>query len=135
MERLEAWQKKNYFKFLSDVVVEWLCDYGESVWRVIGWMAGLLFILGPFVFSRLGGFVWRQDLVGNYYALSSAWDRFWFSYRLYLLYTLDTFTTSSFSGLQPINDAVKFASGFFAIAGIFLAGLLGFVAGNRIRRS
>jgi hypothetical protein len=44
-------------------------------------------------------------------------------------------TTASFSGLQPINDAVKLTSGFFAILGIFLSGLLGFVAGNRIRRS
>lgn len=135
MEKLKALQEGIYFKFFSDTLVEWLCDYGESVWRVIGWMAVLLFVIGPSMFSVLGGVVWEKDIAQNYFALSSSWGRFWFWYRLYLLYTLDTFTTASFSGLQPINDAVKFASGLFAIAGIVLAGLLGFVAGNRIRRS
>lgn len=88
------------------------------------------------MFSMLGGIDWSQEpaLTHKYLALSG-WPKFWLWYRTYLLYTLDTMTTASFSGLQPINDCVKFASGFFAIAGIVLAGLLGFVAGNRIRRS
>jgi uncharacterized protein YjbI with pentapeptide repeats len=124
----------SYFKYGSDTFVEWLCDYGESVWRVVGWMVALLFIVGPLVFSGLGGIVWSKELTRDYHILSS-WPKFWLWYRTYLLYTLDTLTTASFSGLQPINDVVKLASGFFAIAGIVLAGLLGFVAGNRIRRS
>jgi hypothetical protein len=123
-----------YFKYVSDTFVEWLCDYGESLWRVVGWMAALLFLIGPLLFSSLGGIVWSEELTREYFGLSS-WAKFWFWYRTYLLYTLDTLTTANFSGLQPINDAVKLASGFFAIAGIVLAGLLGFVAGNRIRRS
>jgi len=134
MEKLEALQRGKYFKFFKDIIVEWLCDYGESVWRVIGWMAALLFIVGPVLFSSLGGIVWTQDLSHQYFALSG-WNRLWFWYYHYLLYTLDTLTTGSFSDLHPINDAVKLASGFFAVAGIVLAGLLGFVAGNRIRRS
>jgi hypothetical protein len=97
-------------------------------------MAVLLFIVGPILLSSLGGIAWTKELTHEYFELSS-WDRFWLWYRTYLLYTLDTLTTANFSGLQPINDAVKLASGFFAIAGIVLAGLLGFVAGNRIRRS
>lgn len=125
----------NCLKFFSDTLVEWLCNYGESVWRVIWWMAVLLFVVGPLLFSKLGGFYWNDGLVRDYFGLPSEGDRFWFSYRLYLLYTLDALTTASFSGLQPSNEAVKLASGFFAIAGIVLAGLLGFVAGNRIRRS
>jgi uncharacterized protein YjbI with pentapeptide repeats len=149
MEKLEARQKgrealnmhnwneafARYFKFFSDWLVEWLCDYGESVWRVIGWMAVLLFVGGPLLFSAMGGFVWSYDLYNGYFALPSPWLRFWYNYRLHLIYTLDALTTASFSGLQPSNDAVKIASGLFAIAGIVLAGLLGFVAGNRIRRS
>jgi hypothetical protein len=97
-------------------------------------MAILLFIVGTFLFSGLGGIVWNDELTREYHA-SSSWPKFWLWYRIYLLYTLGTMTTASFSGLQPINDGVKLASGFFAIAGIVLAGLLGFVAGNRIRRS
>lgn len=124
------------FKFCADTFVERLCDYGESVWRVIGWMAALLFIIGPLLFAALGGINWNDepDLTHEYYTLAGL-PRFMVWYRTYLLYTLDTMTTANFSGLKPINDAVKLASGFFAIAGIVLAGLLGFVAGNRIRRS
>ncbi len=131
------WQEAatSYLKFFSDTFVEWLCDYGESVSRVIGWMAVLLFVVGPLLFSGLGGFVWSDGLVHDYFTLSSSWQRFWLWYYHYLLYTLDALTTASFSGLQPINDTVKLASGLFAITGIVLAGLLGFVAGNRIRRS
>lgn len=124
----------NYFKFFSDIFIEWLCDYGESIWRVIVWMVTLLFIIGPLLFSGLGGFVWSKDLAREYFNLSFL-DRLWFWYYHYLLYTLDALTTASFSDLRPANDAVKLASGLFAITGIFLAGLLGFVAGNRIRRS
>lgn|GEM_PF-1948406 len=148
MEKAEAWETAraayreqkwrdaitNYFKFATDLIVEWLCDYGESVWRVVGWMTVLLFVVGPILFSGLGGIVWTKELSREYLALSGL-PKFLLWYRIYLLYTLDTLTTASFSGLQPINDAVKLGSGFFAIAGIVLAGLLGFVAGNRIRRS
>jgi uncharacterized protein YjbI with pentapeptide repeats len=125
----------HFFKFLSDTFVELLCDYGESVWRVIAWMAVLLFLIGPFMFSVLGGLVPYESFAQDLNALSSPWQKFWFTYSVFLLYSLDALTTASFSGLQPANDTVKLASGFFAIAGIVLAGLLGFVAGNRIRRS
>jgi uncharacterized protein YjbI with pentapeptide repeats len=134
MEKREAWENKHYFKFFSDTLVEWLCDYGESASRVIGWIAVLLFVVGPLFFSRLGGIVWSDELSQKYFAVSGL-SRFLFWYRIYLLYTLDTLTTASFSGLQPINDWVRLFSGLFAIIGVFLAGLLGFVAGNRIRRS
>ncbi len=120
---------------IGDTMVEILCDYGESVWRVIGWLVILLFFIEPILFSVLGGFIWDNSLERDYFALLSSWNRFWFSYRLYLLYSLSGLSITNFSGLQPANDAVKLASGLFSISGIFLVGLLGFVAGNRIRRS
>ncbi len=123
------------FKYIGDTLVEWLCDYGESVWHVIGWIVALLFFIEPLTFTLLGGFAWDSPLAHYYFALSSSWNRFWFSYRLQILYSLGDFSTANFSGLQPANDAVKLASGIFSIFGIFLVGLLGFVAGNRIRRS
>ena len=149
MEKLEAKQKgrsalsnhqwrdalAGYFKFLSDTLVEWLCDYGESAGRVVGWMAALLFIIGPFLFSRMSGMVWSEKLVQRYYELPSAWHQFWFSYYQYLLYTLNVFTTANFSGLKPIDDALKLASGLFAIVGVSLTGLLGFIIGHRLRGS
>ena len=149
MEKLEAWQNGwnalskhewrkatiNLKKSIFDLFLELLCNYGESTRQVIAWMAFLLFVVGPLLFSGLGGFVWSDSLTNDYFAQQSSWHRLGFWYYHYLLYTLDVLTTASFSGLQPINDWVKLASGFFAIAGIFLVGLLGFVAGNRIRRS
>ena len=149
MEKLEARQKglsalsnrkwreasASYFKFYSDILVEWLCDYGQSVWRVAGWMAALLFIIGPFLLSGLGGIVWSENLYRQYSALPSAWHRLWFWYYHYFLYSFNVLTTANFSDLRPINDAVKLASGLLAIVGVVLAGLLGFIAGNRIRRS
>lgn len=121
-------------KYISDTFVEVLCDYGESVWRVVSWIAIMLFVVGPFLFSGLGGVEWTRELTHEYWTLSLP-NKIWFLYLHYFLYTLDVFTTANFSGLQPLNNAVKLASGLFAIGGITLAGLLGFVAGNRIRRS
>lgn len=123
-----------YAKYVSDTLVEWLCDYGESAGRVIVWIVLLLFVIGPLLFSSLGGVKWSKELGQEYFSLTSL-GKLWFLCVHYFLYSLDVFTTASFSGLEPINNAVKIASGFFAITGIFLAGLLGFVAGNRIRRS
>ncbi|MGH9879072.1 MAG: pentapeptide repeat-containing protein, partial [Nitrososphaerales archaeon] len=148
MEKLEARQKGRsalsnhqwrealggYFKFFNDTLVEGLCDYGESAGRVVGWMAALLFIIGPLLFSRMGGFVWSEKLVQHYYELPSAWHQFGFSYYQYFLYTFNVFTTANFLSLQPINDAVKLASGLFAIVGVALTGLLGFIIGHRLRR-
>jgi uncharacterized protein YjbI with pentapeptide repeats len=149
MRKLEAWQKGEsglldhkletavvaYLEFIGDLIIELLCDYGESVWRVIYWIAVLLFIIGPLLFSVMGGFVWDHNLTRDYFALLSPWDRFWFSYHLYILYSLGGISNANFSGLQPANDAVKLVSGLFSLSGIFLVGLLGFVAGNHIRRS
>jgi hypothetical protein len=100
----------------------------------MGWIAFMLIVVGPLLFSGLGGVEWSKDLTHEYWTLSLL-NKIYFLYKHYFLYTLDVFTTASFSGLQPINGIVKLASGLFAISGITLAGLLGFVAGNRIRRS
>ena len=46
-------------------------------------------------------------------------------------------TTSGLAGnvsLQPANLFIAFMGGIQILVGIFLTGLLGFVAGNRIRR-
>jgi hypothetical protein len=149
MEKLEAYQKAkaalskrewlgvvtNGLKALGEQFVEVLCDYGESVWRVVAWMAILLFLLGPALVAMLGGLYWTGDNLPIYSSLSNPWQRGWYSYFQYVLYILDAFTTANFAKLEPVNDAVRLASGLVALSGIVLAGLLGFVAGNRIRRS
>ncbi len=149
MEKMQAWfQAKDAFserKWLNalssalgafgDWLTEFLCDYGENVWRVLGWIGVLLFVAGPALVGALGGLRWTGDNLSTYRSLSNEWQRGWYSYFQHMLYILDAFTTASFAELKPANDYVRAVSGLIALAGIVLAGLLGFVAGNRIRTS
>jgi len=57
----------------------------------------------------------------------------YFAYSLQ--YALATFTTMQFGELRPACDWVRWASVLQAMLGIALTGLLGFVLGNKIRRS
>jgi hypothetical protein len=132
-----AWREaiRSWWKAFFDEVAEILCDYGEGFWHVIAWMIGLLFLVGPVLIKLAGGLHWTVTNQGIYAELKTHWARFWYSYFQYLLYTLDTLTTAKFSPLEPATDAVRLLSGLLSMAGIFLTGLFGFVAGNRIRRS
>ena len=111
-----------------------LCVYGESIWRVILWMILLLFVFGPGMIALSGGLSWPLSAQQTYFSLSTPWQRASYVYFQYILHMLDTFTTASFAQLSPQNDLVRLCSGFLALAGIFMTGLLGFVAGNRIRQ-
>ena len=124
-----------FLRWLSDWTVELLCDYGESIWRVLAWLIVLVFVVGPLSLFMAGGLDWNGSNIPTYYALKDGLSKFIYSYFQYLLYMLDTVTTASFSEMNPRNDATRLLSGIMASIGIFLLGLLGFVAGNRIRNS
>lgn len=135
-----AWQQKHRWKgikllvkWTSDWIVELLCDYGESAWRVIAWMLAILFVIGPTLITLLGGLNWTGHNQAVYLNLNRSWQRWSYAYLQYLLYMIDTLTTANFAELVPRTDAVRLLSGFMSMIGIFLTGLLGFVAGNRIR--
>ena len=96
-------------------------------------MAVLLF-LSPLLFGWLGLLDWPDKNEETFYALSVPW-RYGYAYLQQFLYVLDAFTTADFAELQPANSLGRLFSGFIALLGIFLTGLLGFVTGNRIRRS
>jgi uncharacterized protein YjbI with pentapeptide repeats len=122
-------------KWISDWIVELLCSYGESIWRVLFWMGATLFVIGPTLISLLGGLDWTGDNMQVYRSLSTPLQRWSYTYFQYVLYMIDAFTTADFAQLKPANDLVRLVSGLMAMIGIFLTGLLGFVAGNRIRYS
>jgi len=125
-----------FFQWLSDWIVELLCDYGESVWRVVFWMAALVFLIGPLLLSMFGGLTWDELNLSNVILFRTYKDALFIHvYLQYILYMIDVLTTSNFSVLYPANDVIRFISGLFSLISIFLAGLLGFVAGNRIRNS
>jgi uncharacterized protein YjbI with pentapeptide repeats len=133
MEKLESRRKGDWLKVLRDSFVEYLCDYGESIGRVLLWMAVLLLLVGPLVFYVLP-MDWPDNVRSEYFSRSPPWRQL-YGYFQVLIYTLDTFTTASFSELRPNSDLARLVSGVMALVGILLTGLLGFVVGNRIHRS
>ena len=125
---------KSSLSWLSDMIAELLCNYGESIWRVIFWLFAHLLVIGPLLIVLCGGLIWPQRELNTYLSIRSPVYQGLYWYLQHLLYVLDTLTTSNYAILEPGNDIVRLVSGFLALTGIFLAGLLGFVAGNRIHR-
>jgi uncharacterized protein YjbI with pentapeptide repeats len=112
---------RHTLKWLADWFVELLCDYGESIRRVVAWM--LLVILGFAAYYQVSHAV----VTSSQDAATSLWD--------HLIFSLGAFTTLQPARLQAARPGVELLTTVQAIIGISLAGLLGFVAGNRIRRS
>jgi len=148
MEKREAWRLakdalqerdrsaviRKTWKTGWDLVVEYLCGYGESVGRVLFWMGFVILIAGPLIFGVPGLLRWPKENYDTFLSLSAP-RRHAYAYVQHLLYVLDAFTTANFAELQPANALTRFLSALMALIGVFLTGLLGFVAGNRIRRS
>jgi uncharacterized protein YjbI with pentapeptide repeats len=143
MEKREAWQKARAawaerrwgvaarctLKYACDQLVEGVCDYGESVSRVLG---TLVAVYGLFVLLYgLTGTVLRVekgptgDIKTPTYDLADL-----------ALFSLASMTTpgSPPDYLVPRSEVTYLFSGAQTLLTIFLTGLMGFVAGNRIRR-
>lgn len=144
MEKLEAWDKtrsairlrryeatvSNGLKAASDQLVEFVCDYGEGIWQVIR----SLFLLW-LVFAVLYGAIW--GVWGPWQEASGGKIRYATRNPLHLLaFGLGAMTTVQPAGLEARpTPAMQILVPLQAVLGIVLAGLLGFVLGNRIRRS
>jgi hypothetical protein len=119
--RLGWFYTRHMAKWAADWVVEWTCGYGESVLRTL--RAMVVALVGFAILYQLLGAV--VDANGN---PSSSWLHC-------LLYSGGAFTTFGVETLRPANDLIRFLSILESMVGIALTGLLGFVLGNRIRRS
>jgi len=116
---------KHYAKAALDQLVELVCDYGESLWRVLICLAIIWFdfallyaITGEVLADRGTQYVTTRNLVDL------------------LSFSLGTMVTIAPPGLIAYDSLLmRIAMPAQAFISIFLAGLLGFVAGNRIRRS
>jgi uncharacterized protein YjbI with pentapeptide repeats len=124
-------------QWFSSAAADILSVYGESITRVLFLIITLIFGLGPLTISLLGGLDWCEMELQGLTLLVRPTGSLTYTEVVfhYLIYMIDIFTTSEFGILTPSNTAVRFASGMFAMIGIFMIGLLGFVVGNRFHNS
>lgn len=132
-----AWRERRFGEaaghaavYAGDQLVEWVCDYGESVPRVL---ASMLFLDVAFmlIYGLTGSVVQVASAPGGATVRTPTTNLVDLA-----VFSLLAMTTSGSPAvaLQPRNELVHFLTGLEALLGIGLTGLLGFVVGNRIRR-
>jgi hypothetical protein len=117
-----------YMQFASDQLVEWVCDYGESVPRVLGSLAAV-YVAFTLIYVLAGSVVRELEGPGGSVRVPMR------NPVVVAIFSLLVMTTGgSEGGLAPQGDVTLLLMGVEAFLGIALTGLLGFVLGNRIRR-
>ena len=117
-----------YAQYASDQLVEWMCDYGESVPRVLGALAAV-YLAFTLIYALSGGVVREFEGPGGSGPSPVR------NPVVAAIFSLLVMTTGSpEGGLAPRGDVTLLLMGVEAFLGIALTGLLGFVFGNRIRR-
>ena len=109
--------------------VEWLCDYGESIMRVLATMA-VVYLGFAALYGATGSVLRTEETPSGPRQVPT-------THPLDLaIFSLLAMTTSGSPavGLMPANEMVHLLTGVQASLGIALTGLLGFVLGNRVRR-
>ncbi len=116
-------------RFAGDQLVEWVCDYGESLSRVFATLL-VVFTVFTALYGVTGSVLRAKDTPRGQIQVVTRdpVDLAIFSLMAMTTSGLPTVT------LTPTNVYVNLLTGFQALFGIFLTGLLGFVAGARIRR-
>ncbi len=111
-------------RWLSDVAAEWICDYGESVMRVL---RAFLVVLCCFAAAY-----WLTGCLEPREGVATG-----AGFRLvdYLLFSLDSMTTVGTSevGVRPSGQLGVLLSSVQTVIGTVLLGLFGFVLGVRMR--
>ncbi len=111
-------------RWLGDVAAEWLCDYGESVTRVLR-----AFLVVLFCFAAI---YWLTGCLEPRAGVATGTG-----FRLidYVLFSLDSMTTVGTSevGVRPSGQLAVLLSSVQTVIGTVLLGLFGFVLGVRMR--
>jgi uncharacterized protein YjbI with pentapeptide repeats len=116
-------------RWVSDGFVEWLCDYGESLWRTVRAFFVTIILFASFygVSGTLTHIV--QTASGPVREVTrSPTDLLVYSFMNMLS------TSAPDIGIKPVNEVVFLLSSLQGALGIVLIGLFGYVLGNRMHR-
>jgi hypothetical protein len=117
-----------YARYAADQLVEWLCDYGESIPRVLVSLF-VLYLLFTVVYGLAGSVSREQEGPTGTILVPTR------NLADLAIFSLLAMTTGNLGlRLLPSDDLALTLVGIHVFLGIALIGLLGFVLGNRIRR-
>jgi uncharacterized protein YjbI with pentapeptide repeats len=119
---------KSYALCGTDQAVEWLCDYGESIPRVLASLL-VLYLFFTIVYGVTGSVVRELETSTGIVKVPTQHP------RDLAIFGLLAMTIGSIGmRLLPAHDFALILVGIHVFLGVALIGLLGFVLGNRIRR-
>jgi uncharacterized protein YjbI with pentapeptide repeats len=119
---------KSYAVCGTDQAVEWLCDYGESIPRVLASLLAL-YLFFTVVYGVTGSVVRELETPTGIVKVPTQQP------RDLAIFGLLAMTIGSIGmRLLPAHDFALILVGIHVFLGVALIGLLGFVLGNRIRR-
>ena len=118
-----------YAKYAGDQAVEWLCDYGESIKRVLVAMLSV-YLVFTLLYGLSDGVVRTVETSSGLVRVPTRNPVDW------AIFSMSAMTTSGKQpvGLLPRNEWIQVLTGIQSVLGIALAGLVGFVFGNSSRR-
>ena len=105
-----------YAKYASDQLVEWMCDYGESIPRVLGSLAAV-YAAFTLIYALAGSVVRELELPGGAVRVPTRDPA-----ELAIFSLLVMTTGSPAGGLQPRGDLTLLLMGVQAFLGIALTG-------------
>lgn len=128
---LELFHKREFMpsitagaRYVGDAIAEWLCDYGDSLLRVVRAFFTTLLVFS-LTYWLTGSLRPREG-----FAVIHAFQ--WINYLLFSLNSMTTVGTSEVA-LRPAGELGMLLSSLQTVVGTTLLGLFGFVLGGRIR--
>ncbi len=120
---------RHYAKYASDQFVEWLCDYGESIPRVLASII-VMYVSFLLIYGLTGSVMRVVETPGGTVLEPTQ------SLKDLTIFTLITMTSSEGPTVKllPRSETIHYLTSLETLLGVSLTGLLGFVLGNRIRR-
>jgi hypothetical protein len=118
-----------HLTYAWDQVVEWVCDYGESVPRILLSMLAV-YLLFTLLYGLTGGVVRTSRTPSGGEISVTTRDPL----DLAVFSLMAVTAGNPPGGMEPRDDLIILLAGVESLLGIALTGLLGFVMGNLVRR-